>query len=72
MDQFYSDWIQEDDINDNLTNYVEVAIVSPDLHGRDPRPFWRELKEMDLNGEIFLCTKFPEEAEEFFNADCVE
>lgn len=69
MDQFKSDWIRSDHINQHLILDKKVAIVSPELHGRDHLPFWSHLKLMKLFGEVYLCTKYPEEAEEFFNGN---
>jgi len=67
MDQFETDWVNDISINQHLTNTKEVAIVSPELHGRDPKQFWFQLKQMKLNGDVWLCTKLPDEAEVFFD-----
>ncbi|MFM8269124.1 MAG: hypothetical protein ACKN9V_02960 [Pseudomonadota bacterium] len=42
---------------------MSIAIVSPDLHSRDPKPIWRGLKQdQNLPKEsLFLCTDFPHE-----------
>jgi hypothetical protein len=42
---------------------MSLAIVSPDLHGRDPKPIWRRLRtERTLpNDSLYLCTDAPHE-----------
>jgi hypothetical protein len=42
---------------------MSLAIVSPDLHGRDPKPIWRRLRtERALpKDSIYLCTDTPHE-----------
>ena len=68
LDQMESDWVSQWDLNVHLSTYntdktrKQVAIVSPELHGRDPKAFWLKLKGMDLVGDVWLCTKFPDEA----------
>lgn len=68
MDMMLGDWINERNINEYLTIGKEVAITSPELHGREYKEFWQRLKKMELSGDIYLCTKFPEEAAEFFSS----
>lgn len=40
---------------------MSIAIVSPDLHSRDPRPIWKKIKmDSDLpKSSMFLCTDLP-------------
>jgi glycerophosphoryl diester phosphodiesterase len=42
----------------------EVAVVSPELHGRDHRELWAALAER--KGRLCLCTDKPDEAEAYF------
>ena len=43
-------------------------LISPELHGRDPAPYWRELKQSVAadSSKLFICTDFPFELEEFW------
>lgn len=41
-----------------------VFVASPDLHGVDPLPLWRKIR--DGGGAVALCTDRPAEAAEFF------
>lgn len=67
MDMMERDWVNAGEIQNHLDNNKGVAITSPELHGRDYKEFWAKLKEMDIKDDIYLCTKHPEEAQEFFN-----
>jgi glycerophosphoryl diester phosphodiesterase len=69
MDMFHSDWILSDQIHRHLDAHKEVAIVSPELHGRPHLAFWGRLRESNLAGRpgIMLCTDFPESAQHYFN-----
>jgi hypothetical protein len=67
------DWLWVDSFNSDpdldglrpfaIEKKMSVAIVSPDLHGRDPKPIWRRLRtERALpNHSIYLCTDTPNE-----------
>jgi hypothetical protein len=66
IDQFIGEWVEKTDIYHWLNKGLKVAIVSPELHGREYKLFWQKLKGMDLNDDVYLCTKYPEEAESFF------
>ena len=70
VDCFLSEWITENEICKHLNNNKKVCLVSPELHGRDKGKFWSELKSYSCleSGNIYLCTDFPEEAEEMFYA----
>ena len=45
-----------------------VAVVSPELHGRDPGPTWEEWRAWPLwtHPDVSLCTDHPHEAQEVF------
>lgn len=64
MDMFNINWITEAIIKEHLSNNKKVCIVSPELHGRDHKWFWEELKSWNL--DVQLCTDYPFEAREFF------
>ncbi len=67
MDVWQEDWITSDIICEHLKNGKVVAIISPEIHGRDKNNLWNMLKR--LSGEnIWLCTDKPEEAEAFFGS----
>lgn len=66
LDCFQGDhWIIKD--IEKLSREKPLAIVSPELHGRDHKSMWRLLKECSDNNDFYLCTDFPIEAKEFFN-----
>lgn len=69
MDMFQSDWIGSDQIHRHLDAHKEVAIVSPELHGRPHLAFWERLQESKLATRqgLMLCTDFPELAQNYFN-----
>jgi hypothetical protein len=69
MDMFHSDWILPDQIYFHLSANKEVAIVSPELHGRPNSAFWKRLRESKLHVHpaVMLCTDFPELAEQYFH-----
>jgi hypothetical protein len=68
MDQFEGEWITPKDIQKHHMAGKQVAIVSPELHGRDPIPFWNMLRENGVhrNEELMLCTDLTSRASEFF------
>lgn len=55
-----------------LSDGLPVALVSPELHGREHLDYWNTLREFLLNNpeleqKIALCTDFPEDAESYFS-----
>lgn len=50
--------------NDQLAN-KNLCFVSPELHGRDPIPFWKSLAELDKVMDFEICTDLPFELLEF-------
>jgi len=46
-----------------LEKKMSLAVVSPDLHGRDPKPVWKNLQNERIlpNDSIYLCTDLPHE-----------
>jgi glycerophosphoryl diester phosphodiesterase len=70
IDQFNTNWIDEEVIEFHQYNKKKICIVSPELHKRPYINFWEELKKMnnklDLS-KVMLCTDHPEEARVFFN-----
>jgi hypothetical protein len=70
LDAFESEWYDATVINNLLDSNKQVAIVSPELHGRSHLDLWQFLKMHDFHNHklVSLCTDFPLEAKEYFNA----
>ena len=70
MDMFESDWITSDDVRKHLDCGKQVALVSPELHGRPHALFWERLRDAGLGGQdgVMLCTDHPDSARSFFDA----
>ncbi|MBB6182135.1 hypothetical protein [Pseudorhizobium flavum] len=65
LDAFESDWITPEIVEQHLAAGKKVALVSPELHGREYRAaweMWRDLKSVDLA----ICTDFPDRAADFW------
>lgn len=71
LDSFEGAFISIDGIRDALSAVDEVAIVSPELHGRPHVETWRDWAPLLAAplpaGRVLLCTDFPQEADAFFN-----
>lgn len=74
LDCFKEDWISEDVIRRHVDAGRRVALVSPELHGRDYEAVWacwrivyRQLKSRGEGDRMFICTDLPEEARRFFD-----
>lgn len=70
LDAFESEWYDSTVIKKLLDSNKEVAIVSPELHRRPHLKLWHLLKENNFHKTnlVSLCTDFPQEAKEYFNA----
>jgi glycerophosphoryl diester phosphodiesterase len=68
LDAFHHTWYSGKIILEHLAKNKQVAVVSPELHKRDPLPLWELLKKEGLHQEedVLLCTDIPEEAIVFF------
>ncbi len=68
LDAFVSEWYSPDRVKGFLSDGKKVAVVSPELHGRDQRDLWRALRSAGFGvlENCMLCTDFPEAATEFF------
>lgn len=68
LDDFGGGWIAEATIAAHVGAGKRVAVVSPELHGRDHRAAWSEWRNWDVwgSGHVLLCTDRPAEAEEVF------
>jgi len=69
MDMFQSDWATPSRINEHIRSGKEVALTSPELHGRPYQPFWDVLRDSNLAclPRLMLCTDHAESAREFFS-----
>lgn len=65
LDQFTDCEHIENQLEKLLDEGKKVAVVSPELHGRDPDKVWRFLKRFRDNKNILLCTDCPCEARDF-------
>jgi len=69
LDEFTHHWIDGATLDGHLARGKAVCIVSPDLHKRPYREVWEDYKRMAPEGSgMMLCTDYPEEARECFNA----
>ena len=68
LDAFESEWYGADTIASLLNQHKQVAIVSPELHGRAHTTLWEFIKSNNFhrNDLIAICTDFPMHAKEYF------
>ena len=72
LDSFKTDWFTARTIEEHLKSGKDVCVVSPELHGRGHERLWRLLKNPALRRhqqQLFLCTDFPDKADDFFNGE---
>lgn len=68
LDGFDSEWYGPEEIKHYLSLEKSVAIVSPELHGRDHHALWVKLKSLYTKGmSLMLCTDLPLEAKRYFS-----
>lgn len=69
LDAFFSEWYKMDLIANLLGNGKDVALVSPELHGRPYLDFWESLKKSKIykNSGLSICTDYPLMAKEYFD-----
>ena len=69
VDNFSGDFEQIEAAIDLLRSDLTVAVVSPELHGRDYMPFWHTVKKagLHLHANFEICTDHPFEAWQFFS-----
>ncbi len=68
LDGFAGEWWTEATIRRHLDAGKQVCIVSPELHGRDPRSAWDLLTAVRSEPQVILCTDLPEHAKEAIDA----
>lgn len=68
LDAFDSEWYGADTITSLLNYKKQVAIVSPELHGRPHLALWGLIRAHDFhcNDLVSICTDFPMQAKEYF------
>lgn len=68
LDDFAGGFVDEDRIAAHVAAGKRVAVVSPELHGRNHRAAWREWSAWDVwtAPGVTLCTDHPTEAQEVF------
>ena len=66
VDAFYTDWLNENEIEKLLKYEKRICIVSPELHKRDYVKCWNTIKRFAGNEKLILCTDFPDKAFEYF------
>jgi hypothetical protein len=70
IDAFYDDgWLTPNLIEKHIDKGKHVCLVSPELHGRPPLPFWERIANSSIHSNplLMLCTDFPEKAHSYFN-----
>jgi glycerophosphoryl diester phosphodiesterase len=68
LDAFESDWYDAETITGLLELNKHVAIVSPEIHGRDPFPVWELLRGIARrNPQIHCCTDRPDEFQKWMS-----
>ncbi|WP_165214530.1 PI-PLC domain-containing protein [Affinirhizobium pseudoryzae] len=66
LDAFYGDWIVPEVVEQHLAAGRRVALVSPELHGRDHRAAWDSWRGL-RSDRLEICTDLPDQAANFFN-----
>lgn len=74
LDCFQTDWINEGDILAHCAAGRQVAVVSPELHGRAHQNAWKKWRNADRElrqrgrDNLLICTDYPREARAYFDA----
>lgn len=66
IDSFNSDWIGKEVIDAHVAAGKSVALVSPELHGREHKMVWKSWN-LTNHSQALLCTDYPDEADAVFN-----
>jgi glycerophosphoryl diester phosphodiesterase len=68
LDAFFSDWYKPQTIADMLAAGKKVAVVSPELHGRERSAVWQTLRQVaDPAGRLLCCTDHPDELQKWMS-----
>ncbi len=60
MDEWEKAWINNDSISRFLNKNKVVAVISPEIHGRDEIVMWNYMRKID-NDRLLLCTDKPDQ-----------
>ena len=68
VDAFYDDWDMISAIAKHLEDRKMVSLISPEIHKKNEKKIWEELRSSGIADRtgFFLCTDYPQKAEEFF------
>lgn len=66
IDAFDSIWYDASTLRELLAQGKRLALVSPELHNRDPFELWPMLKSFHKSENLILCTDLPEQADNYF------
>jgi glycerophosphoryl diester phosphodiesterase len=66
LDSFETDWFDNIFLEELSKIGKPICVVSPELHKRDHLKLWAQLKEIEFEEDLILCTDYPEEAHSFF------
>lgn len=76
LDCFFGDWIDDEVIRSHEQAGRRIALVSPELHGRDKDAAWAAwrrvvalLREQGRSDRVMICTDYPAEARAYFDAE---
>jgi hypothetical protein len=71
LDGFHSVWYDEAFLHESMKENKRICIVSEDLHGRNAKEQWTNLKKWGLSKSmgslISICTDFPKTCKAYFN-----
>jgi glycerophosphoryl diester phosphodiesterase len=71
LDEFSTHWLTDTTIEEHLRQGKSLCIVSPDLHKRDNMEAWGHYRQLEKKigiNRLTLCTDYPEQAQDYFNA----
>ena len=68
LDAFTDIWYDSDLVLGHIAKGKQVALVSPELHKREPIKLWDFIKKTQLyeSEQLILCTDLPEDARHYF------
>jgi len=66
VDELDQRWVTAKVVEDHLNDGKKVAVVSSELHGRDPKSLWNLLRPYAGVEELLLCTDLVDDARRFF------
>ncbi len=76
LDCFFDDWIDKEAIQRHSGSGRRVALVSPELHGRNREVAWSVWRDAAVSllhdsksDRLLICTDYPLEAEVYFNGE---